>query len=67
MKGHEYAHAKHEAACLFQWKRRHFEQFCEIQFVPHHGSFKGGSLLDLRVNHKCNESTLEVKDNGGPT
>ncbi len=27
----------------------------------------GGSLLDIKVNHKCNESTQELKDGGGPT
>jgi hypothetical protein len=42
-------------------------QFCEMQFVPHHGSNKSGFLLDLRASYKCNESTLKVKDNGDPT
>jgi hypothetical protein len=33
--------------------------------VPHHGNDKeGGSLLDLKVGHKCNVSTRELKDEG---
>jgi hypothetical protein len=32
---------------------------------PHHrNNQKGGSLLDLRVGHKCNVSTRELKDEG---
>jgi hypothetical protein len=53
---HGFVHVTHETLHLSQWRRRHFELHCGMQFVPHHGSNKGESLQDLKVGHKCNES-----------
>jgi hypothetical protein len=37
-------------------------------FCSHHmNNKKGGSPLDLKVGHKCNESTQKLNDKGGPT
>ncbi len=57
--GDEFVHLKHETPHFSQWRRRHLKWHHEMQYVmPHHGNNKeGGSLLDLEVGHKCNEST----------
>ncbi len=35
------------------------------EVVSHHGNNKeGGSLLDLKVGHKCNVSTQKLQDEG---
>jgi hypothetical protein len=37
-----------------------------MQLIPHHGNNKGsGFPLNLGADHKCNESTRELKDGGG--
>ncbi len=39
-----------------------------MQSFPHHeNNEEGGSPLDLKVAHKCNESTQELKDGGWST
>jgi hypothetical protein len=39
-----------------------------MQSIPYHESNKrDGFPLDLKADHKCNESTQELKDGGGPT
>jgi hypothetical protein len=35
--------------------------------IGYHGDNEGGSQLDLRASHKCNESTQKIKDKGGST
>jgi hypothetical protein len=40
----------------------------DVQSIAHHGSNeKDGSLLDLEVKHKCNESAQELKDGEAST
>jgi len=39
-----------------------------MQSFPHHeNNEEGGSPLDLKVAHKCNESTQDLKDGGWST
>jgi len=46
----------------------HPKQHCGIYYVPHQGNNKeGGSLLDLKVGHKCNELARDLKHGGGLT
>jgi len=61
-------HMKHETLCLSQWKQRHFEPYCGMQSIPHHGNNKkGGSLQDVRATYKSNWSPWKLKNEGGPT
>jgi hypothetical protein len=39
----------------------------DVVSLPHGNKEKGGCSLDLGANHKCNESTQELKDEGGST
>jgi len=68
VEGHVFVHAKHETLCFSWWNQKHPKWYCEIHFIPHHGGNKEGKFpLNVKVGHKCNKSTWELKDGGGST
>jgi hypothetical protein len=63
-----FAHAKHEIGHLSQWRQNISNNIVKCSLFPTMGATKkGGSFLDLKVNHKCNEPIQKVKDGGDPT
>lgn len=66
-KGQKFAHEKHETPCLSQWTQNHLKRCCGKQYIPQHGrNRKGGSLLDLEIGHKFNQSSKKTKGWGKP-
>jgi hypothetical protein len=57
-KAHEFDHMKPETLNFLQWKWRQPNNIMWMQSVPHHEyNEKSGSLLVIKVDHKCNELT----------
>ncbi len=66
VEGYEFVHVKHENFAFFKVKAS-WMMLWDVVSLPHGNKEKGGCSLDLGANHKCNESTQELKDEGGST